>query len=60
VKKAKAVENLPELRHAMANVVDNYLDVQQDILETLSTAVNCGNYPNRRYWRRESAFRAFG
>jgi septum formation topological specificity factor MinE len=31
----KAVENLPQLRQKMAAVVDNYLDVQQDILETL-------------------------
>jgi hypothetical protein len=30
----KAVENLPRLRQAMGAVIDNYLDVQQDILET--------------------------
>src|SRR5438093_11165868 len=30
----KAVENLPVLREKMGAVVDNYLDVQQDILET--------------------------
>jgi hypothetical protein len=30
----KAVENLPQLRQAMGSVVNNYLDVQQDILET--------------------------
>ena len=30
----KAVENLPQLRQAMGSVIDNYLDVQQDILET--------------------------
>ena len=30
----KAVENLPELREKMAAVNDNYLNVQQDILET--------------------------
>jgi len=30
----KAVENLPQLREAMGSVIDNYLDVQQDILET--------------------------
>src|SRR5687767_11424330 len=30
----KAVENLPELRTRMGSVIDNYLDVQQDILET--------------------------
>jgi hypothetical protein len=31
----KAVEHLPALRDKMAAIVDNYLDVQQDILETL-------------------------
>jgi len=30
----KAVENLPALRTQMASVLDRYLDVQQDILET--------------------------
>src|SRR6476661_5529469 len=30
----KAVEHLPALRDKMAAVIDNYLDVQQDILET--------------------------
>ena len=30
----KAVENLPELRRRLAMVIDNYQDVQQDILET--------------------------
>lgn len=30
----KAVENLPQLRNRMASIVDNYLNVQQDILET--------------------------
>ena len=30
----KAVENLPQLRQAMGAVIDNYLTVQQDILET--------------------------
>ena len=30
----KAVENLPQLRQAMRAVIDNYLTVQQDILET--------------------------
>jgi hypothetical protein len=30
----KAVENLPELRPRLATVIDNYHDVQQDILET--------------------------
>ena len=30
----KAVEHLPALRQRLAGIVDNYLDVQQDILET--------------------------
>ena len=30
----KATEHLPALRDKMAAVIDNYLDVQQDILET--------------------------
>jgi hypothetical protein len=30
----KGVENLPELRTKLANIIDRYLEVQQDILET--------------------------
>jgi hypothetical protein len=30
----KAVENLPQLRDTLGSIIDNYLDVQQDILET--------------------------
>jgi hypothetical protein len=30
----KAIDHLPALRDKMAAVIDNYLDVQQDILET--------------------------
>ena len=30
----KAVENLPALRTKLASINDNYLDIQQDILET--------------------------
>jgi hypothetical protein len=30
----KAVENLPDLRKRMSEITDNYLNVQQDILET--------------------------
>jgi hypothetical protein len=30
----KSVENLPELRQKMGHIIDSYLDVQQDILET--------------------------
>ena len=31
---SKSVENLPALRGALAAINDNYLNVQQDILET--------------------------
>ena len=30
----KSVQNLPALRNALSAIIDNYLDVQQDILET--------------------------
>src|SRR6202007_2283154 len=30
----KAIEHLPAVREKMAAVIDNYLDIQQDILET--------------------------
>ena len=30
----KAIDNLPQLRQKLSSIVDNYLDVQQDILET--------------------------
>ena len=30
----KSIENLPVLRNALAAINDNYLNVQQDILET--------------------------
>ena len=30
----KAIENLPALRHRLQQIANNYLDVQQDILET--------------------------
>ena len=42
----KAIEHLPALRDKMAAVVDNYLDVQQDILETLSIAGSSESSPN--------------
>ncbi len=35
----KGVENLPALQQAMSGIVDNYQNVQQDILETF---VDCG------------------
>ena len=31
----KDVENLPQLRNKMSAIIDNYHDVQQDVLETL-------------------------
>jgi HNH endonuclease len=30
----KAVDHLPELRYKLSSIADNYLDIQQDILET--------------------------
>ncbi len=30
----KAIDNLPQLRPKLSSIVDNYLDIQQDILET--------------------------
>src|SRR5438128_4374341 len=30
----KAIDNLPELRHKLSSLADNYLNIQQDILET--------------------------
>jgi len=30
----KAIDNLPELRHKLSSIADNYLNIQQDILET--------------------------
>jgi hypothetical protein len=30
----KAVDNLPQLRQRLSGIIDRYLDVQQDILET--------------------------
>ena len=48
----KAVENLPELREKMAAVDDNYLNVQQDILETKPSWIggSSANWPSRRCW----------
>jgi hypothetical protein len=30
----KAIDNLSQLRSKLSSIVDNYLDIQQDILET--------------------------
>ena len=43
----KNVENLPRLRERMSEIIDNYQNVQQDILEPLSTVGNCANWPSR-------------
>src|SRR5229473_3604607 len=51
----KAVENLPQLRQAMGSVIDNYLDVQQDILETFVDVANFASCLNRRWWGMVSA-----
>ena len=32
----KAVDNLPKLRKRLRGINENYLDIQQDILETLA------------------------
>jgi hypothetical protein len=54
----KAAENLPVLRKTLSAINDNYLNVQQDILEPLSIAANCESSRSRQSRRRESAFRA--
>ena len=52
----KAVDNLPALRGALSAINDNYLNVQQDIVESLLTAGNCESWRNRQSPPRESAF----
>jgi hypothetical protein len=42
----KAVDNLPQLRDKLTTICDNYLTVQQDILETLLTEDNCVSWQN--------------
>jgi hypothetical protein len=42
----KDVENLPHLRERMSQIIDSYHNVQQDVLETLSTAANYASSPN--------------
>jgi len=54
----KAVENLPVLQKALSAINDNYLSVQQDILEPLSIAASCESSRNHRSPQQESAFRA--
>ena len=42
----KAIEHLPALRDKMAAVIDNYLEVQQDILETFVDRGHSESSPN--------------
>lgn len=45
----KAGENLPQLRQAMGAVIDNYLNVQQDILETFVNRGELRKLSDRRF-----------
>src|SRR4051794_7357769 len=54
----KAVENLPVLRETLSAINDNYLNVQQDILETFLDRGQLRKLRNRRSRLPESAFRA--
>jgi hypothetical protein len=47
------VENLPPLRKKLDGIIDRYLDVQQDILETFVDR----NYANPRFFPTTGAFR---
>ena len=51
----KSIENLPVLRNALAAINDNYLNVQQDILETFVDRGQLESSRNRPSRRRESA-----
>ena len=51
----KSIENLPVLRNALAAINDNYLNVQQDILETFVDRGQLRKLTNRPSRRRESA-----
>jgi hypothetical protein len=51
----KAIENLPRVRKAMASVIDNYHNVQQDNLETFLDLGKCANWPSPRFWRMANA-----
>jgi hypothetical protein len=55
----KAVENLPQLREKMGAVIDNYLDVQQDILETsihlVPFATTCPSFARKASSKRSNA-----
>jgi hypothetical protein len=54
----KDVENLPLLRNRMSEIVDNYHDVQQDVLETFVDRDNFGNWPSLRSCPVENGYRA--
>ncbi len=41
----KNVENLPRLQERRSTIIDNYQNVQQDILETFVDVGNCANWP---------------
>jgi hypothetical protein len=54
-----AVENLPALRKTLSAIIDNYLNVQQDILETFidrGQLRKLESSRNRPSYQRESAF----
>ena len=42
----KAIEHLPVLREKLSAIDDNYLDIQQDILESSSTAASFNGSPS--------------
>ena len=42
----KAIDHLPELRQKLSSIVDNYLNVQQDILETFVDRGQLANSAN--------------
>ena len=56
----KSVHNLPALRNALSTINDNYLNVQQDILETFIDRGNCDASLSRPLLRRENAFLGCG
>ena len=55
----KAVENLPKLRERMSTICDNYLNVQQDILETFLDGGQLRKLAEHHYtgqWQTDSWF----
>src|SRR5271166_5568402 len=51
----KAVDNLPALRNTLSAINDNYLNAQQDIIETFITAGSWESWRSRRSPQPESA-----